>query len=115
MINKEQNPERQRLVQAVFDANAKLAFAQIDLIHFDESIENNVYESKEEAEDYLTEELLERARKDCEGSYNCGHEQYTQDFIVNGYPYRATLEVEYNRHDKTYYYVDEYEMSIEEL
>ena len=69
---------------------------------FEAMPENNVFDSLEEA-DKLKEILYARASADCEGSYNCGEEQYVQDFIV---------DIEYNRHDKTYYYVDEFKYSV---
>jgi hypothetical protein len=55
------------------------------------------------------------ARDACEGSYCFGDDEYTQDFYVGDDLYRATLTVEYNRHDKTYYYVDGDEFKTEKL
>jgi len=56
-------------------------------------------------------DLLEKASDDCEGSYNCGEEFYTKDFYVDGVLYEGRLDVEYNRHDKRYYFVDSHEFS----
>ena len=89
--------------------------AQRDLNEFINSIENNVFESLDAAEAEISNRLLSEAYEDCEGSYNCGNEEYTQDFIVDGTAYRGTLKCQYNRHDKTYYYVDESDFTIEEL
>jgi hypothetical protein len=63
------------------------------------AVENNVFSSMEEAEGVVYARLKDEAYKDCEGTY-------TQEFIVNGVHYIGTLSVEYNRHDKTYYYIE---------
>ncbi len=34
--------------------------------------------------------------------------------MVDGREYMATLDVEYNRHDKTYYYIESVRLSIQE-
>lgn len=78
----------------------------------DAAPENNVFPDMETAEYAVEERLLGLARNDCEGSYNCGAEEYNQEFIVDGVHYIGTLKVEYNRHDKTYYYVDESDFSV---
>jgi hypothetical protein len=77
--------------------------------------ENNAYDSLEEASGKIENILGGRAHGDCEGSYNCGAEEYRQEFIVGGIKYVGILEVEYNRHDKTYYYVDSTDFRIEEM
>jgi predicted nuclease with TOPRIM domain len=74
-----------------------------------------MYESLDDAEGYLWEILRERAFQDCEGSGNCGDEYYEQEFIVDGILYNGKLEVEYNRHDKTYYYIDGTKWSYVEI
>ena len=99
------------LVQAVKDARANLAVAEAAVEAWDDMPENNVFASMEEAESKVENALLKRARNDCEGAHNCGAETYTRGFIVDGVAYIGTLSVEYNRHDKTYYYVDEYEFT----
>lgn len=102
---------REELMNVVTECRAELEMAQNDLIKWDQAIENNVYNSVEAA-GILEDVLLDRAMADCEGSYNCGEEFYTQDFLVDGVAYRAVLECEYNRHDKTYYYVDGHKFKI---
>lgn len=47
------------------------------------------------------------ADDDCEGSHNCGLDEYRQEYIVDNIKYVGILNVEYNRHDKTYYYVED--------
>lgn len=78
---------------------------------FDQAAENNVFPTLKAAES-LEDVLANRAFQDCEGAGNCGSPSYEQEFIVDGVVYVATLEVEYNRHDKTYYYLDGQEFSI---
>lgn len=106
--------ERKLLVDTINAAKINLAAAEGALEAFDEAPENNQYDTLEDAGE-LEDILLEKAGKDCEGSYNCGCESYEREFIVQGKHYLAILDVEYNRHDKTYYYVEEYKFRIEEV
>lgn len=87
---------------------------KLELYDYIEAPENNVYKTLNDAKE-LEYILDSRASEDCEGSYNCGAPTYEQEFIVDGKHYLAKLEVEYNRHDKTYYYIDDTEFTIEEL
>lgn len=64
------------------------------------------HEDAEDAEGELYEVLHFRAFKDCQGAYNVGQEEYRQEYIVDGNKFVGILAVEYNRHDKTYYYID---------
>lgn len=93
-------------------ARAQLAEAETALAAFVAAPENNVFASVEEASDELEERLSGQARDDCQGAHNCGADEYTQEFIVDGVIYIATYRPEYNRHDKTYYYVEEAEFSV---
>jgi len=102
---------KETLQQAVKDAQEALNAAQSALYAFETSAENNVFESIKAACRKLETTLLDRAHEDCEGSYNCGDEEYTQEFIVDSVKYIASLKCEYNRHDKTYYYVDGHKFS----
>lgn len=101
----------QILKQNIEDAKSALRDAEAALIEFEERPENNVYASLEEA-GALEEILEELAFQDCEGAHNCGRPEYTREFMVEGKVYIAKLEVEYNRHDKMYYYIDGTEFSI---
>jgi hypothetical protein len=97
---------REELTAAIAVAQAKLTEAKGALAAFEAKAENNVFETIEKAA-YKVEAMLEsRAHQDCEGSHNCGRDEYTQEFMVAGVKYIGTLKVEYNRHDKTYYYID---------
>lgn len=89
----------------------KQAATKLDLLKVIEasilsSAEYNTFETREEADSKISSKLEDMAHNDCEGSYNCGEEEYTQEFIVDGIKYVGILTVEYNRYDKTYYYVD---------
>lgn len=101
------------LVAAVKDAAAVLEAAQIALETFVRAPDNNIFQSLPEAEGILYEMLRDRAAADCEGSYNCGASEYRQGFFVTGKQWWAIATVEYNRHDKTYYYVEEFDLKIE--
>lgn len=97
---------RQELVDAVTFAKALLNTANIALYKFDALPENNVFATLLDAQYELEDVLRDEARDDCEGAGNCGCDQYTKQFMVDGIVYLATLDVEYNRHDKQYYYID---------
>jgi hypothetical protein len=98
--------DRAELEAAISSAKSLLRDAEFNLSEFEARAENNVFETLEDADGKIEDKLLAEAHADCEGSYNCGDESYTQDFMVGGLKYRGTLNVEYNRHDKTYYYID---------
>lgn len=92
-----------------------LLAANIELNEFIHAPENNVFATLGEAERELGKRLRGKAKDACEGSYCCGDDEYEQEFIVDGVHYMATLKVEYNRHDKTYYYVDSTDFSYKQL
>ena len=77
--------------------------------------ESNVFETLKEADNEMYGILENRASEDCEGSYNCGDDEYTQEFMVGTQKYLATMTFEYNRHDKTYYYIDSSDYSSKEI
>jgi hypothetical protein len=97
---------KQELQAAVKAAEMNLTAAKDALAAFEAQAENNVFETLPKALSAVEDKLLGQARQDCEGAYNCGADCYEQKFIVNGVGYVGTLTVEYNRHDKTYYYID---------
>lgn len=77
--------------------------------------ENNVYPTLEEAS-WKVEGLLQyQAGEDCEGAGNCGADEYRQLFMVGDKTYVGIYNPMYNRHDKTYYYVDGSEFRVEEV
>lgn len=104
---------KQELEQKVQDARKALSDAIAALAEFNAKPENNMFESMEVAHSTIYSKLMMEAEEDCEGSYNCGAEQYTQDFVVDGVMYVGILDCEYNRHDKMYYYIDGHEFRIE--
>ena len=77
--------------------------------------ENNVYPSLEDAEYKIESILSDQAFDDCEGAGNCGAEEYRQLFMVGDKTYVGIYNPDYNRHDKTYYYIDGSEFRIEEV
>lgn len=104
---------KDELTAAVAAAKLSLQDAEATLRAFECSAENNVFSSMEDAEGSLEDVLRDRAHEDCEGSYNCGMGEYRQPFIVDGEYFVAVLKCEYNRHDKTYYYLEEASFSVE--
>lgn len=106
---------KEQLEAAVKVAEKDLAAAKFALEFYLDSPENNTFEDLEEAREEIEYKLCEKAGEDCEGSYNCGAEVYEQEFIVQGIHYLGTLYCEYNRHDKTYYYLDGHKFKYEEI
>ena len=94
------------LLLAVKDASEKLEKAKSELLAFEASAENNRFDDADNAREVIEDKLRSYADADCEGAYNCGEETYTQRYYVGEVMYLCTAEFEYNRHDKTYYYVD---------
>ena len=89
---------------------AKAAMTEYEL-----SPEANTFVTIEDAVGTIEDKLLAEANADCEGSYNCGADVYTRTFYVNGVAYVGTLSVEYNRHDKEFYYCENYEFTHKEI
>lgn len=104
---------KEKLMEAVKTAKTTYDAAVRALSDFESDPRQHVYATLEEAEGYLEEALRDRAHADCEGSYNCGDSEYRQGFFVDDVEYVAIADVEYNRHDKTYYYVDGFDLRIE--
>lgn len=98
--------KRNNILLKIGAIQKQLNLANQELEEFDASLENNTFETLDEAIETLEDVLLEIAGEACEGSYNCGEPVYTREFMVGDVKYLAKLEVEYNRHDKTYYYID---------
>lgn len=102
--------EKQTLENRLDVITAELTKLSSDVCHWN-------FETHADAEVSITEELEYRASNDCEGSYNCGSDLYEQDYTLIDSPvvYTGKIKVEYNRHDKTYYYVEEVQYSFKEV
>lgn len=87
------------------------------LIDFDSLIENNQYTDHTNAEYSITGRFENIAHEQCEGAHNCGEEMFKQIYQIagNSNTFEATVKFEYNRHDKTYYYIDGTTYSYVEL
>ena len=105
---------REELEADVQHARNMLADAERELADFDSAPENNVFGTLDAALRFIEDKLLSQAHEDCEGSYNCGADEYTQEFYVEDTLYVGTLKCEYNRHDKTFYYVDGSDFTYEQ-
>ena len=99
----------------IHNLNEELVMCQTELHLLESSAEYNKFSNMESAEATINGMLEDLAGSDCEGSYNCGSPQYTQQFYVNDVLYEGILDVEYNRHDKTYYYVEETNFTVKKL
>ena len=68
----------------------------------------DIYDTLDGAKCCVEDMLRDKASEDCEGSYCCGDESYSKIVkIKDGNFYKITVKMEYNRHDKTYYYVED--------
>lgn len=94
----------QSLKNIIAEGEKTLAATKSALHDFESLPENNVYATLEDA-DELEDILRDQASEDCEGSYNCGAPEYRRELMVDGVKYVAILSVDYDRHDKTYYYI----------
>lgn len=107
--------DKQAHEEAIKAARAALFAAESAYEEWKSAPEQNVFESVEKAEAALDDRFRDVAHEDCEGAGNCGADEYTQVFMVDGQKYLFTAEVEYNRHDKTYYYVEDFRTKVEKL
>ena len=98
---------KQELLSDIAKCKDQLNIAEAALDTFLSLPENNQFEDLPRALQIIEITLRGKASDDCEGSYNCGLKQYTRLFMVNGETYQGVLDCEYNRHDKTYYYLEE--------
>src|SRR4051812_34843784 len=87
-------------------AKRELAAAEGAMAAWEDQAENNVFDTLDLAVSAIESALLDLAGSDCEGAHNCGAETYTREFIVDGVIYVGTLTCEYNRLDKTYYFIE---------
>jgi len=106
------DPSFVRVEMELADLEAAVELKKALLEKMEDDPEFNRFKDGETAEDVLEEKFLERARAACEGSYNLGEDTYTQELYIDDVPYVYTLSVEYNRHDKTYYYIDTYDSTM---
>ena len=106
---------RARLCDDIAEIELQLIRAKNNLATFDALPENNTFDDYTDAIYTIEVKLAKMAHADCEGSHCYGADEYEQEFIVNGKHYLGKLSVEYNRHDKTYYYVDETDFTVTEL
>jgi hypothetical protein len=105
---------KEELIERVLAAKREVMAAEAALAEWESLPENNVFATVEQASAVIENALLAQASDDCEGAHNCGAEKYTREFMVDDKTYVGTLTVEYNRHDKTYYYIDGYEFGVAE-
>jgi len=109
----QRDTKKAALEAAVQTAKAAHDAAVTALDDFERAPANHVYDTIEDAEATLHEVMRDVASEDCEGSHNCGASEYRQGFFVVGVEYVAIASVEYNRHDKTFYFVEAFRLRIE--
>lgn len=106
---------RASLTAAIKEAEAEVQARKYALAAFNVLATNNVFPTLREAAKVLERALTEEAAEACEGSGNFGMDQYTRACTVDCVEYLACLDVEYNRHDKQYYYVETAHFSIKPM
>ena len=98
---------KEHYLSDIKQAEIALSAAQEALADFLSLPENNKFTDLDDAVETIEDQLKDKACNDCEGSHNCGFDKYKQLFMVNEDTYLGVLTCEYNRHDKTYYYLEE--------
>lgn len=99
-------------MQAEHSSKINKLYSELELIV--SAPENNIYESVQDARDTLEERFRDEAGEAC-GSYESGADKYTQEFTVDGRLYLFTLNVEYGRHDKQWYFIEYTKVTVEEI
>ena len=109
--------DKKQIAASIAEHHKAIAALEQSLIDFDSLIENNQYADHGGAEDSITDRFDGIARTQCEGAGNCGLPMFKQRYQIAGNPntFEATVKFEYNRHDKTYYYIDGTDYSYVEL
>lgn len=85
---------KEALKAAIEEAKKNLAAAEQALEDFIALPQNNVFASLDDACAELEDRLRGQASQDCEGSYNCGADEYVQQFIVDEILYEGKLTVD---------------------
>lgn len=101
--------------QSAAELRLKIAELEKEIETLESDVCNFQFETHEAAADILYSLLRDEASNDCEGSHNCGANEYTQPYqlIGDSTVYHGKITVQYNRHDKIYYYVDDCSYSYE--
>ncbi len=97
---------KEELKAKVKALQTEIAGLEKQIEEFDSAPEQNIFDSLEDAEGQITDRFSDIAHEQCEGAGNSGQPEFKQKFSVDGKFYEATVSFEYNRHDKTYYYID---------
>lgn len=116
MKYKEQNNTKIALFkQSVAELRLKITELEKEIEILESDVCNFQFESHDDAEDAISSLLYTKAEDACEGSHNCGADEYAQAYqlIGDSKVYSGKITVDYNRHDKTYYYVDGCKYSYE--
>jgi hypothetical protein len=103
---------RQEIQDNIDRVSAELTIWNFQMNNFNQDPKNNVFQSLEDATLKIHGELYALAEQACEGSYNCGLAQYSKQFYVGETLYEGVASFEYNRHDKTYYFIDDHEFNV---
>jgi hypothetical protein len=108
---------KSEMVSKIIILQNEIAVLEGQIEAFDSAIENNQYADHADAESRITDRYSDIAHEQCEGAGNCGEPQFKQKYQIAGNPnlFEATVDFEYNRHDKTYYYIDGTDYSYVEL
>lgn len=77
-------------------------------INYDVDLTEDFTGDIKDLEDYIYEIASDWATEACEGRHCCGDDSYDVRFKVGDKIYSVSVGFEYNRHDKTYYYIDNY-------
>lgn len=99
----------QKLLESVEDERKNLENSILALEQFLDLPENNIFENGDNAVEVLDEKFRERAMEACRRPGCFGETNYVQGLTIAGQQYLYTAELSYNRLDRQFYYVDDFE------
>lgn len=101
--------DKKQIAAEIYAHQQAIGILEQSLDDFDSLIENNQYSDHKNAEYSITGRFSYIASEQCEGSHNYGEEMFKQQYQIagNSNTFEASVQFEYSRHDKTYYYIDE--------
>ena len=103
------------LLSHIQNLKSVIAHLELQILNIVELPENNRFPDEDSALSYLEEYFLEVAEEACRGPHNVGKETYVQECFVGDVKYKFRIDIEYNRHDKTYYYIEGYSTDLERV
>ena len=100
MNREEIQNNREEIQNNIGRLNSELAVWCGHMTKFENDPLNNVFDTLDEAEQTIQDELYSLSSSADEESYSCGMDEYSKQFYVGKVLYTGTSTFEYNRHHK---------------